>query len=71
MVSTLRKIIVFAVTAVALVALFSVAVNTGSLKVSPEQLFNGLFVAYDDSVATIYDLQFPHIFIAQIGRAHV
>lgn len=69
MVSTLRKIIVFAVTAVALVALFSVAVNTGSLKVSPEQLFNGLFVAYDDSVATIYDLRFPRIFIALLGGA--
>ena len=69
MVSTLRKIIVFAVTVVALVVLFSVAVNTGSLKVSPEQLFNGLFVAYDDSVATIYDLRFPRIFIALLGGA--
>ena len=44
MVSTGRKIAAFVVTAVALVALFFVAVNTGSLQVSPEQLVSGLFV---------------------------
>ncbi|MBX9032979.1 FecCD family ABC transporter permease [Gordonibacter massiliensis (ex Traore et al. 2017)] len=69
MVSTLRKAVAFVVTAVALVALFFVAVNTGSLQVSPEQLFNGLFVAYDDTVSTIYDLRFPRIFIAMVGGA--
>ena len=69
MVSTLRKAVAFVVTAVALVALFFVAVNTGSLQVSPEQLFNGLFVAYDDTVSTIYDLRFPRIFIAMAGGA--
>ena len=69
MVSTLRKWAAFVVTAVALVGLFLVAVNTGSLQVSPEQLFNGLFVAYDDTVSTIYDLRFPRIFIAMAGGA--
>ncbi|WP_101723558.1 FecCD family ABC transporter permease [Eggerthella timonensis] len=69
MVSTLRKGAAFVVTAVALVGLFLVAVNTGSLRVSPEQLFNGLFVAYDDTVSTIYDLRFPRIFIAMAGGA--
>ena len=69
MVSTLRKGAAFVVTAVALVGLFLVAVNTGSLQVSPEQLFNGLFVAYDDTVSTIYDLRFPRIFIAMAGGA--
>lgn len=69
MVSTLRKGTAFVVTAVALVGLFLVAVNTGSLQVSPEQLFNGLFVAYDDTVSTIYDLRFPRIFIAMAGGA--
>lgn len=69
MVSTLCKGAAFVVTAVALVGLFLVAVNTGSLQVSPEQLFNGLFVAYDDTVSTIYDLRFPRIFIAMAGGA--
>ena len=69
MVSPLRKAAVFVVTAVALVALFLVAVNAGSLQVTPEQLFNGLFVAYDDTVSTIYDLRFPRIFIAMVGGA--
>ena len=69
MVGTGRKIAAFAVTAVALVALFFVAVNTGSLQVSPEQLVSGLFVEYDDTVATIYDLRFPRIFIAMVGGA--
>lgn len=69
MVSTLRKVAAFVVTTVALAALFFVAMNTGSLQVSPEQLFNGLFVAYDDTVSTIYDLRFPRIFIAMVGGA--
>ena len=50
-------------------ALFLVAVNAGSLQVSPEQLISGLFVAYDDTVSTIYDLRFPRIFIAMVGGA--
>lgn len=69
MVSKLRVTLSFAVTAVALVALFVFAVNAGSLQVSPQQLFNGLFVAYDDSVSTIFDLRFPRIFIALFGGA--
>ena len=69
MVSTGRKITVFAITAAALLALFFVAVNTGSLQVTPEQLLGGLFVEYDDTVATIYDLRFPRIFIAMVGGA--
>ena len=69
MVSTGRKITVFAITAAALLALFFVAVNTGSLQVTREQLLGGLFVEYDDTVATIYDLRFPRIFIAMAGGA--
>lgn len=69
MVSIGKKIAAFVVTAVALVALFFFAVNTGSLQVTPEQLLNGLFVSYDDTVATIYDLRFPRIFIAMVGGA--
>lgn len=71
MVSTWRKAVAFAVTAVALIALFVVAVNAGSLRVTPDQLFNGLLVAYDDTVSTIYDLRFPRIFIAMVGGAAI
>ncbi|MBQ9068051.1 MAG: iron ABC transporter permease [Eggerthellaceae bacterium] len=64
-----RQVAAFVVTAAALIALFLVAVNTGSLQVSPSQLLSGLFVEYDDAVATIYDLRFPRIFIALVGGA--
>ena len=47
--------------------LFLVAVNTGSLKASPEQILRGLFVAYDETVATIYSLRFPRILIAMLA----
>lgn len=62
-------VLAYAVTAAALVALFFVAVNTGSLQVSPGELLSGLFVAYDEDVATVFDLRFPRIFIAMIGGA--
>ena len=51
--------------------LFLVAVNTGSLKASPEQILRGLFVAYDETVATIYSLRFPRILIAMLAGASV
>jgi iron complex transport system permease protein len=57
----------FVILAAALVVLAFVAVNLGSLKVTPLQLFEGLFVAYDDTVATIYDLRFPRIVIALLA----
>lgn len=41
------------VTVLGLAALFLLAVNTGSLKVSPGDLFRGLFAAYDPNVATV------------------
>lgn len=64
-----RRIISFAVTIAALLILFLYAVNTGSLKVSPGELFKGLFVEYNPNVATIYDLRFPRIFVAMLGGA--
>ncbi len=69
MIGTVRKISAFAVLIVALAALFVVAVNTGTLKVEPVQLFSGLFIEYDDAVATVFDLRFPRIFIALAGGA--
>lgn len=69
MISTRKKIFSFIITAVGLLALFLFSVNTGSLKVTPMELFKGLFVAYNPDVATIYDLRFPRIFIAMLGGA--
>lgn len=71
MIGTLRRIVAFSITALAVVVLFLVAVNTGSLQVTPEQLFDGLFVQYDETVSTIYDLRFPRILIALVGGAAV
>lgn len=69
MISTRKKILSFVLTAVGLFILFIFAVNTGSLKVTPSELFSGLFIEYDPDVATIYDLRFPRIFIAMLGGA--
>lgn len=69
MVGMARKVLAFVIVSTALMALFFVAVNTGSLQVGPEQLLDGLFVTYDDAVATIYDLRFPRVLIAMVGGA--
>lgn len=69
MISTRKKILSFVLTAVGLLILFIFAVNTGSLKVTPSELFCGLFIEYNPDVATIYDLRFPRIFIAMLGGA--
>lgn len=69
MISIRKKILSFVIIAVGLLALFLFAVNTGSLKVSPAELFKGLFVEYNPNVATIFDLRFPRIFIAMLGGA--
>lgn len=67
MISTRKKVLSFVITAIGLLFLFLIAVNTGSLKVSPIELFKGLFIKYNPDVATIYDLRFPRIFIAIFG----
>lgn len=69
MISTKKKIAAFILTAAGLLVLFLFSVNTGSLKVSPKELFMGLFVEYNPDVATVYDLRFPRIFIAMLGGA--
>lgn len=69
MISKRKITISYIVTAVLLFVLFLLAVNTGSLKVTPVQLFQGLFIQYDKTVATIYDLRFPRIFISMLGGA--
>ena len=36
---------------------------------TPIELFKGLFISYNENVATIFDLRFPRIFIAILGGA--
>lgn len=61
---TLRRCAAFAGVALLLCLLFFAAINIGSLKVSFPVILRGLFVAYNDKVATIYDLRFPRILIS-------
>lgn len=68
---TARAVISFGVMIVLLVILFFAAVNIGSLKISFSQLFRGLFIEYDDAVATIYDLRFPRIIISMLAGAAI
>ncbi len=70
-ISRTRKFLAFIITAMALLCIFYWAVNTGSLRVGIKALLRGLFIEYDENVATIYDLRFPRIFIAMIGGAAV
>lgn len=67
MISRKKIILSYTITIMLLIILFLISVNTGSLKVTILQLFKGLFIAYDETVATIYDLRFPRIFIAMLG----
>lgn len=69
MVSRKKKILSFTVTAIGLLVLFLIAVNAGSLKVTPIELFKGLFLEYNENVSTIFDLRFPRVFIAMLGGA--
>ena len=46
-----------------------IAMKMGSITISYQELFEGLFVAYDKRVATIYDLRFPRIIVALLGGA--
>ncbi len=64
-----RKAVYFSVLVVLLLGLFFISVNLGSLKVTYGALFRGLFVEYNETVATIYDLRFPRIIIAMITGA--
>ena len=58
-ISRTRKFLAFIITAMALLCIFYWAVNTGSLRVGIKALLRGLFIEYDENVATIYDLRFP------------
>lgn len=69
MISTRKKVLSFIITAIGLILLFLFAINTGSIKVTPVELFKGLFIEFDSDVKAVYDLRFPRIFIAMTGGA--
>lgn len=65
----IRTVISFAAAALILILLFLMAVNTGSLKMSTGRLIKGLFIKYDEDVATVFDLRFPRIVLSILAGA--
>ena len=68
---TARAAATFIITGILLAVLIVLSVNIGSLKVSPSELFRGLFIERIDDVAAIYDLRFPRIVISLFAGAAV
>lgn len=64
-----RVFAAFLMVIAALILLFFVSVNLGSIKLSFLQLFRGLFVEYDQAVASVYDLRIPRILISMMAGA--
>jgi iron complex transport system permease protein len=64
---SVRYTSLFMVTAALLLACFFWAVNTGGLQTTVPQLFKGLFLEYDETVAIILQLRFPRIIVAMLG----
>lgn len=68
---TARAAASFIITGILLAVLIVLSVNIGSLKVSPSELFRGLFIERIDDVAAIYDLRFPRIVLSLFAGAAV
>lgn len=66
-----NKAFLFILMSMLLILLFFIAINVGSIKVSPIELFNGLFLQFNEKVATIYDLRFPRIIIAMLAGSAI
>lgn len=43
---------------------FFVAINVGSIKVTPIELFKGLFLEFNQEVASIYQIRFPRVLVS-------
>ncbi len=67
--STGKTILIFALTGCALLITFFIAVNTGGLSTTVAQLFKGLFIEYNETVAIILQLRFPRVIVAMLGGA--
>lgn len=66
---TLKIVLSFVITVLVLAAVFYWSVLAGGIKVTPVELFRGLFIEYDENVAIIFDLRFPRIIVAMVGGA--
>lgn len=66
-----KQILIFVITLIALFILFLFAINSGSIKVTPMELWKGLFIEYNADVTAIFDLRFPRIFIALLGGSAI
>lgn len=64
-----KTVTAFIVVTFLLVVLFFIACNVGSIKVSVSELLHGLFIEYNQTVASIFDLRFPRIIVAMLGGA--
>lgn len=64
-----KTILAFVVTSLGILGVFYLSVLSGGIRVTPGELFRGLFIAYDRNVAIIYDLRFPRILVALLGGA--
>ena len=62
-------IFAFVAVCVLLILVLLWSVNEGSIELSASQLVKGLFIEYDDDVATVYDLRFPRIIISLLVGA--
>lgn len=65
----IKTVAAFAVTAVLLLVFIVLAANIGGLETTPWQLFKGIFLEYDETVAIIVEIRFPRIFVAILGGA--
>ncbi len=57
----------FSITIVFLFLLFLFSITSGGVDLSVGQLFRGLFVKYDPSVAAVYDLRFPRVIVSLLA----
>ena len=59
----------FFLVSAALLVLFFISINLGSIRLTVPQLLRGLFIEYDKDVASVYDLRFPRILISMMAGA--
>ncbi len=50
--------------AIMLCVCFFIAINLGSIHVTPLELFKGLFIEYNPDVASIYQIRFPRVIVS-------
>lgn len=64
-----KCVVTFFLVSAALLVLFFVSINLGSIRLTVSQLLRGLFIEYDKDVASVYDLRFPRILISMMAGA--